>query len=145
MKNVLLFVALLIGSISYSQNNLVFDKILSFTVDTSLSIQDPCYSCTTDLSAELFVYEVPDSHAIKINNIIEADLIGSSNQTGVSSKLLINGKRIDFDEVKGLWLQSGEEISIYIYLWTTNTDGYSSANYEIPFVISLTEYLLTPH
>ena len=145
MKKVLLLITLFFCSVSYSQNNLSFNQIINVSVDTSLIVNMGA-NVYFDFTEELFLYKVPDSSYTKINDIIQSDYIGTTSQISIQYGVLIEGKRFSFDDIKGFWLTSGQEISAYIRYYRPNPNQYyPSINAEFSFIGSFTEYIVSPN
>ena len=145
MKKVLLFVTLLIGGVSYSQNNLSFNQIRNVSVDTVLLVSMDNYT-NFDFTEELFLYKVPDSCYTKINDILESNYVGTVADISIEYGVLIENKRFSIDDMKGFWLTSGQEISAYIRYYRPNpNNNYPYINAQFSFIGSFTEYIVSPN
>lgn len=130
MKNTLLILAIAFSSASFSQGNLQFNQVLSYSQTFNTSASGSLYSFTSPL------YTVPTGKVWKIEKFVMHE--ESSSLT--SGWLVVNsGCKLFPDEVNSgpVWLKAGDE-----FVAKVSVSGGS--NFSGDFFISIIEFNVVP-
>jgi hypothetical protein len=147
MKKIIFIISItLLAFNSQAQGTLQFNQVITIVHDTALGYLGPGQSAQQTFND----YVVPPNKVAKINKA-HFCWNGDENNSptcGIcfypSNQLIVSGVTFNnWADAQGVWLKSGDSISVYIQQSVANYGGWFS-NQQFESIVSLIEYNIIP-